>query len=615
MQQSIYEFVTTEENNFQTEKVSVGDNWEWSFRDHVQLIFHLRNGMFRNGDNDVSTSMRAFKNIMEPILELCSWTEDIELKDIVFYVENDSHRVMSFLIKKFYDEVYTKKYNLDSFIDELTDSDLDYGGAIVQKTGGPRPELKKLNQVAFCDQTDALGSPIGFKMYFSPSKLRLMGSLGWGNEENGANISLEDLCVLAEGEKDTAGDPNAKKNKVPGKQIEVYVVMGDMPSDYLHDDGDFQNHIRQLQVIAYYYDKKGKRNGVTLYRKEDIEDRLKFFTSNEVYGRALGRGVGERLIHSQVWTNFLTVHKTKLLEAAAKIIPYTDDEEFDNRNKLDDVENLEVKKVAKGSTFGLIPTAGVANVQLYEKSINEWYDHAQLQGAAFDPILGEEQPSGTTFRGQERSVAQGKGPHNKRRGKRAKFIEEVWRWTVIPYIKREILRGKKFLATLTADEMRWISERLADKYVNTKFVDSMIGGKIPTKEAEQMFRDEFMQKFSKMGNTQLIEILENEFEDAEINIGINVSGKQKDLANLTDKVLSVFQFIFTNRQAFTQAMQIPALAKAFDDLLEFSGINPADFSTLMQATNTTIQNPTQGAQGGQVPAANLALNKAAPVGV
>lgn len=605
MQQSIYEYVTTEENKFETDKVRVGDNWEWSFRDHVQLIFHLRNSIFRTGDNDFSTSMRAFKNVMEPILELCSWTEDIELKDIVFYVTNDMHRVMSFLIKKYYDEVYTKQYDLDSFIDEVIDSDLEYGGVIVQKSNGPRPEVKKLNSVAFCDQVDALGSPIAFKMHFSPSKLRQMGKLGWGDERNGATISLEDLCLLAESEKSTAGDANGKKNDVPGKQIEVFVVQGDMPSDYLNDDGDFEYSIRQVQVIAYYYDKEGKRQGVTLYRKEDVEDRLKFFTSKEVYGRALGRGVAERLLHSQVWTNFLTIHKTKLLEAAAKIIPYTDDEDFDNRNKLDEVENLEVKKVSKGSTFGIIPTAATANVSLYENSINEWYDHAQLQGAAFDPIMGEEPSSGTTFRGQERVVAQGKGPHNKRRGKRAKFIEEVWRWSVIPHIKKEILGGTKFLATLTADEMRWISERLADNYVAKKFVQSTIDGKIPTKEAEQLLREEFLKKFSKMGNTQIIEILKGEFEDAEIKIGINVAGKQKDLANLSDKVLSIFQFIFTNPQAFTQSMQIPALAKAFDDLLEFSGMNPSDFSTLMQAT------PQQQLQP-QMQPSPLQLNKPQP---
>ena len=83
MPPSIFEYIKSEEARFDTEEIRVGSNWSWNFRKHVELIFHLKNGMFYTGENNW---LRAFKNIMEPILNLADWMEDIEVKDSVFYI-------------------------------------------------------------------------------------------------------------------------------------------------------------------------------------------------------------------------------------------------------------------------------------------------------------------------------------------------------------------------------------------------------------------------------------------------------------------------------------------------------------------------------------------------
>lgn len=597
---SIYDWVLGEETRFETEKVQIGSNWEWNLRDHVQLIFHLMHSQFYTGQNDW---LRAFKNIMEPIIELCSWTEDIEVKDIVFFIENERGRVLSFLIKKYYEEIYVKEHDLDTFIDELIDTDLTYGGALIQKTSGKRPEVIELNKIAFCDQTDMLGSPIAFKHYFSPSKLREMEKIGWGNKENGATMSLEELCTLARPEKDAASMPNNKTNYVPGKQIEVYVVMGNMPDHYLEDNNDMEYYCDQIQVIAYYYDKKRVKQGVTLYRKENVEELLKFFTSKKVYGRALGRGVAERLLHPQIWTNWNEIKKNQLVEGAALNVLWTDDENYTNRNSIQEMSNLEITRVESGKQIGRVPTAAPDSIRIIENQIDTLFQHAQLHGAAFDPILGDEQPSGTTFRGQERTVAQGKGAHNKRKGKRAKFLEEVYREMIIPDMKKEIVSGKKFLATLSAEEVSWISEELATNYARDKQLDALWEGKLP--EQEEVYKQEFLADLSKKGSKFLIEILKGEFKDIEVKMGINVAGKQKDLVTLTDKLLSIFQFAFANPQGFLQAMQIPALAKSFQDILEFSGMNQSDFATLLKAPVNALPTPAA-PQGAPQPAPKVA---------
>lgn len=571
---TIYSYIKTEESSFQTDEIRVGENWDWSFRNHTQLIFHLKNGVFFTGENNW---LRAFKNIMQPILNLAYWTEDIEIKDVTFFIESKNGRELSFLIKKYHDDVYVKEHNLDEMFDDITETDIDYGGVLVSKTKG-RPEVPALTSIAFADQTDLLGGPIGFKMSFSPDKLRDMVKNGWGDKENnGATITVEELIVLAEDRKDPTGVMDTKKNKVTGKNIDVYIVKGALPEHYLTDNDNMEKYIYQFQVVAFYTDKNSLRNGVTLFRKKGSDDTLMFHTSKKVHGRALGRGEGEALLPSQIWTNFLTIHKMNMLEAGSKIPLYTDDPNYKNRNQIQDMENLEITSVEEGKFIKQVPTIAPANVTLFANSINEWFDHAQLTGAAFDPVLGVQPASGTTFRGQERTVAQGRGIHDRRRGQRAKFIEKIYRKWIIPDIKRAITSGKKFLATLTSEEMIWVSDQLAENSANKQITEDILNGKQP--QDKELLKQEFLKNFQKKGNKHLMEILKNEFKDIEIKMGINIAGKQKDLAGLSDKVLSIFQFIFANPQAFQQAMQIPGLAKSFQDILEFSGVNQADFAT------------------------------------
>lgn len=577
MTPSIFEYVQAEENAFQTEQIQLGVNWSWSFRDHVQLLFHLTNSQFYTGSNNW---LRAFKQVMEPIISLSKWAEDIEVKDIDFFIENEQGRVLSFLVRKYYQERYVKEHDLDTLIDEITESDLTYGGVLVQKSDTPKPEVMPLNSISFCDQTDILGGPIAFKHSFSPDKLRGMAEYGWGEEANGATISISELITLAQHSKDPAQMQDSGKNRTTGKSIEVYILKGCLPEHYMLDNDNFDNYYDQVQILAFYHDKDNKRQGVCLYRKPEDEATLKFHTTKKVYGRALGRGDGEALLHPQIWTNFLTIHKTSMLEGGAKTPLMTDDTNFSNRNKIQEMENNEIVVISPDTKLPPTPiqTVNPANVQLYEKSINEWFDQAQLTGSAFDPLLGKEPVSGTTFRGQERTVQQGKGLHEHRKGKRAKFIEEIYRDWIIPQLVREITKGSEFLASLTADEMSWVSDQLAENYARRKQVDDILELKIP--QDTEILKQEFVKRFSKKGNKHLLKILKDEFKDVEVKMGINVAGKQKDLVGLSDKVLSIFQFIFANPQGFQTAMQLPGMSKAFQDIMEYSGVNSVDFATI-----------------------------------
>ena len=609
MNPDIYSYVKSQEARFETDEVQVGDNWYWNFRKHVQLIFHLKNGVFFTGSNDF---LRAFKAVMHPILDLAKWTEDIDVKDIVIYTEESEDKVYSFILKKYHDEVYTQEHDLDMMIDEINESDIDYGGTLVQR-GSKRPEVIVLNSIAFCDQTDILGGAIGFKFFFSPDKLRGMSKYGWGNTNNGATISLDDLCVLANASKETVG-MGGKKNDVPSKTIEVYVVRGTMPEGYLEDNDNMEDYYGQLQIVAFYTDTENNKVGVTLYRKKDNGENLKFLTTKKVYQRALGMGYGEMLLHPQVWANCLTIYKMDMLQAGSKVPLVTDDPTYTQKNKIQEMETLEITTIEEGKTIKKVPTMAVENIQMFEGSINEWYSQAQLSGSAFDPIMGKEPPSGTTFRGQERNVAQGRGSHDKRRGQRAKFIEEIYHdWTLDDMIN-EITSGTTFLATLSTEDLNRVIEQVSTNEFNKRHKEALLEGKILTPEEQALVKDTVRTSFMKKGNKHTIKVLKGQLEDFKARCKINVAGKQKDLANMSDKLLSIFQFVFANPQAFQQAMQNPALAKAFENILEASNMSIADFSTLVQSQpiqQPEAPQPTQASAQPTGQAPQLQLNQPA----
>ena len=589
---NIHDWVKSEENNYESDEIQVGDNWYWNMREHIQLIFHLLNNKFYTGENNW---LRSFKQVMKPIVTLANWTEDIEVKDAVFYSTSKNGKALSFLLKKYHDEVYAQEKELDRLFDEITELDNEYGGVIIQK-GEKRPEALPFNSIAFCDQTDIEGGPIAFKFDFSPDKLKKMGRFGWGEERNGADISLDELVTMASFEKDVDGTLAERENDVPGKTIEVYIVRGDMPSHYLNNDDDMDTYTPQLQIIAYYTSKDKKKHGVTLYRKKDT-DGLKFFSSKPINGRALGESVAEDMLNPQIWTNFLSIHKMNLIEAGSKVPLYTDDASYRTKNKIQDMETLEITTIEEGKDIKQVPTASSANIQIIQNAIDEWQNHAQFVGAAFDPVLGKEAVSGTTFRGQERTVAQGRGSHDRKRGKRAVFIAELYKDWIIPEMVKEIKSGKKFLATLSVDELTWVADTLTTKGLNDRIKEKLLQGELMSPEEQEQFKTLFKENFQKKGNKQLLEIVDGEFKDVDIEVQVSVANKQKNLADLSDKVLSIFQFIFANPQAFQQAMQIPALSKSFGDILEFSGLSMGDFSTLLNTPQ--VEAPQQEQPQGQ----------------
>src|SRR3990167_8043912 len=218
----IFGFIKSQESNY-ARPVPVGSK-EWGMKEHIE-----RSTLYR--DSDIVGPKGKFtpiKNITRPILNLQYRTEDLDVKDAQLYVDDKEKYHLSFLVKKYHDDVFVKEHDLETFFDTLNRSRIDFGGGLSKALTEGR-ETVPLESIAFCDQRDILSRPIGLKHSYSPDELLEMAKVGWGDENNGATATLKDAIVLSR--------ENQRDNISEG-DIEVYEVHGNFPKRFANTSDD-----------------------------------------------------------------------------------------------------------------------------------------------------------------------------------------------------------------------------------------------------------------------------------------------------------------------------------------------------------------------------------------
>lgn len=558
----VYSYIQANEANFKLPIDLLG--WNWNMPEHIKTAFYYKHSRLLTGNND----MKPVKNIVRPILNLQYRAEDLDVKEIFLYVDDPDKFHLSFFVKKYHDEVFLKEQDLDTFLDRTNENRIDYGGCLVKDSYRGVPEVVYWDSLAFCDQTDILSGPIAIKHYYSPDQLMAMEDKGWGEEKNGATISLEDLIVLSRPEKQ---DHTGKASKTPGRYIEVYEVHGNMPERYLGKDSE--RYTSQLQIVAFYAKQGGGQEGVTLFRGKEKESPFKFICRDYIHGRALGFGAVEELAEAQVWTNYTQLRYRELLDTAATTLHQTTDDVFAKQGRLYNVGKLKVALMSEGATLSQVDTFP-RNINLFNQYAQEWEAHAQKMGAANDSIMGVSPASGTPFALQELVTQESRGLHEFRRKKFAKDIEKIYRDWILPYIKKELEKGQRFLSILSVDEMQYLADIVINNQINKLYAEGNIGTE-EVEEKKQELKAEFMKD-----NRKFIEIVKEDMKDLHLSISINIAGKQKNMSSFTDKLVNIFRQIIASANPQTGQTVIdtnPKMAKLFNRILETSGLEPMDF--------------------------------------
>ncbi len=284
-----------------------------------------------------------------------------------------------------------------------------------------------------------------------------------------------------------------------------------------------------------------------------------------------------------------------MMDAASKTIILSEDPAFTQKNKVTNMSNLEVADVEQGKKVYQMDTFP-RNFKLFDNLITELEAHAKNMGAAEDPIQGGEPMSGTAFASLQTQIQQGMGLHDYRKGIFAKHLEEIYEDDYIPQIIEGITKGAKFLSDLSLEEMQYVCEclvRTETEKAKKEFVLAN-AGVAPTPDVVAQYEQKVRDEFNRKGSKHFIEILKGEFKDAPLAVKVTIDGKSKNLSKMTDKIVSIFKFAFSNPQGFAQTMQIPGMAKSFNQMLEFSGLSPVDFAGIDKLAIAQPQQPQQG---------------------
>lgn len=573
---NIFDFIRAEESAYQTTNVTVADGYEWNMFQHIRRSTLYRDSKFTEGAND---GTRPFKNIIRRIVNFQHYATGFDVKDIEPFVNNSVKYYKSFLVRKFHPK-WARKQNLDTFIDEMVESFVDFGLALIKHANKTAPEVVPLQSIAFCDQTDVLSGPICIKHQYSPAQLKAMEANGWGKKENGATITIDELITLARREKT---NPNGVSVKTPGKFIEIYELDGTFPKQWMSDEetteGEETQYTQQFALVAFYQTEHGDKKGVALFHAKGDPDKYKAIKRDPIFGRACGFGAIEELFEPQVWTNYNLINIQGMLDVASKVVGVTTDPTFATRNNLSQVENGEFLTLAEGKIAQQLDTQP-RNIAIFENAANQWEQHAQGLASANDAVLGESPTSGTPFKLQELVTYQGKGPHEYRQSKLATFMGEIYRDWVLDDLVAEMNTEQEFMEELSLDELQYVSDQIVDRAAHDYIKERILNGELIEDDEVEAYKQQVRQDFQKVGSKRFFKTLQGELKSLPVDVEVNIKGKQKNLAGMADKLSNIFRQMFANPQGFLQVMQIPGAARSFNDMLEASGLSPMNFAAI-----------------------------------
>lgn len=587
--QNVYTYILSEETRYQTVPIPVMEGYEWSMFEHCKRTLMYLNSRYEKGN----FGDKPFNNIILDKINLQHRAVDIDVKDVQVYVDNPEEYYKSFLVRK-YHERWARKNDLGEFFNDMAETWTDYGGVIVKNCYDGKPVVVPFNTIAFVDQSSIEDSPICIKHFFTPDGLKEYDGKWYSD-------AIDEVITLA-GEQHQQKETQRTKQKIetPTAYIEVYELHGVLPAKWVkgyENEPDF-TYKRQCQVVAYYWDKDGKKQGITLYSGTEAKNPFKVSLRDKIAGRGLGRGGVEELFEAQVWVNYSEIQQKEMLDIASKILFQTADPAFGTRNQTRNLQQGQILTHEENKPLSLVNNAPI-NLPQFREAVDRWNLQAKTISASFDSISGEESKSGTPFRLGLLQNQEAHSLHLYRKEKLGLFLQKVYRDWILPYFAEEMAQGDTFLVELSLDEVEAIAEQIVTKernnYIKSKLFDANIEdideiiklGNALTPEAVAQVEEVARENFMVGGKKKFIKIFKDELKDLPTDVEVIITGENKNNAFIAEKLSAIFAQIAQNPALLND----PLMERLFNEIIEVSGISPMSFSTLRRQAQQPA--PTQ----------------------
>lgn len=593
MAKDVYSYILEEENKFQTVPIPVIEGYNWSMYQHCRRTLMYLNSRYETGN----FGDQPFNNIILDKINLQHRAVDIDVSEIQPFVDDPDEYYKSFIVRKYHDK-WAREQDLGEFFNDLSETWTDYGGVIVKNERQAKPRVVPFNTIAFVDQSDMSAGPVCEKHYYTPDQLK---------EYEGKWKNIDEVILLA-GQDDQTKETDRSKQKIEGptSYIEVYELHGVLEASWLDDTAEMFTYTRQMHVVAYYKDEKGRKQGITLYEGKERASPYKFALRDKISGRALGRGGVEELFEAQVWVNYSEIQQKEMLDIASKILFQTSDPSYTTKNKTRNAQTGQVFFHEENKPLSQIQVNPV-NVQFFQNKVEMWNAQAKSVSASFDSITGEESKSGTPFRLGLMQNQEAHSLHLYRKEKLGLFLQTIYRDWILPYFALDLSKPQKFLSELSLEELQQVMEQ-----VITNAQNDAIKAKMFDMDAEDITQEkldaiaEITRNNWAGGNKKFIEIFKDEFKDMPIDVQIIITGEAKNNAFVAEKLSAIFAQIAQN----PAILDNPMMERLFNEILEASGVSPMQFATMKTGATQTPENTPNNAPVEQPTASALPTNNA-----
>jgi len=569
---NIFQLVKEYQEDYKTTEIKITDGYDFNQSKQLNTIELYYNSRFETGMVDSQGIEKAFYNINKSRVLVETRATDLDTKDIQIAVEDIDKSVQAMLFSK-ENKLWMKKSKFGVFLNKLGFTASKYGGAVVKKT--MTDGLLELHIIPWrdltTDQTDILSGVIMERHFYTPAQLKAMEGK-WDN--------IDEAIKTADDSKANAYEDGTVETQ--GDYIEVWEIHGDMPETYLDEDGDENKFVKQMHVLAGVNETSDEQGdseyvGVTLFAGKQKELPYKYFSREELAGRALGIGVVEDTEQSQIWTNKAVNEEKKVMELAGKII-FQQTGKGAVKNILTGIDNGTILD-NKGNQITQLSTVP-SSLPEFRNLVSQWDTQAERVTSTYAAATGESLPSGTPYRLGAILNQEANSQFDYIRERKGLFIEELYRDWILPYLKGRLKQEHVLVSDFSAEELAIIDKSFATYEVNRKIKDAILGGTVVSPEMIGQFQSQALDFIQKTGNKRGIKVPNDYYKGIEFQLDLLITNENKVKSVYLETLSNIMTTVAQNPNVLTD----PKLSRIFSEIMQTAGFSPEKLAAIEQVT-------------------------------
>ncbi|HDY66389.1 MAG TPA: hypothetical protein ENH85_01210 [Candidatus Scalindua sp.] len=530
----IWDKINTEVSSYEKTSLPINPSFAPKQGDILKLIDYYWMNKFRDGDTDSNNFRKAFYNATVPPTEVAQKMLDVDTKDIRIVAEEGQSYYPAWLASKdlkiwMKDKKNENGRTFGQILNEMVYQFPKYGHLLAKKAKGSVHLVPLQNIRNQPDVDRILDSDLLTEIHeYTPYQLRQQD---W--------------------DKDKVEKVIAKfKDK---EKITVYEVHGDVGS----------------KKYNYFIITEGaKSDEILFYDKKNREDLYKEVKFDGVTGRALGRGLPEKLFETQIAKNQQEHWLRSGQRWSSMHIFQSKDDTMLAKNLITQVENGEILTV-------LDPISQIAleerNLPAYNFLDQKWDRQGQELSFAYNQIRGERPPAGTPLGTSILQTNMAVQYYDLKREDLGMFIKEILFDWIVPDFKKE-RKGAHELMTGEFDEDE------LDKFRNLilthkgnqeilKYISKNM--KLPSGREAELIKALIKEKIF---NAKSLGIPKGIYENIKYKMDIIITNEQIDMAARLTTLQTVLSILGTN----PTILRDPRTRKIFYKLIDMAGFSPVN---------------------------------------